>query len=526
MLLDQAQGSGRGDVRGPRTRQRVAGAAVLVIGLLLAACSSAAQSQQAGRGAVTISPSARRAAGDIHRENQRPGTPAWRLRQVGSAHAIEGWTDRTSALPGQRVGLHVSTAAAAYTVNAIRVGWYRGALGRQVWASPRMAGVRRHRPRVVGPTHTVVTDWPVSLYLPTADWPPGDYLLRLDASSGAQRYVPLQLRQASAAARLVIVSADATWQAYNAYGGYSLYHGPDGTTASRARAVSFDRPYGTQTGQGASEYMENMRPLVSLVEQLDLPVDYVSDIDLDLDPHLLDGASGVVFTGHDEYWSAAMRQALLGARGRGTNLAFLGANSGYRHIRLRSSRGGADRVEVCYKVPAEDPLARTDPADATGQWRYPPDPRPESVLTGAYYESNPVQADLVVVDPHAWLLVGTGTRTGSVLPAVVAPEYDRVDLSVPTPRPMEILTHSPLTVGRRRDFADSAYYTVPSGAGGFDAGSIAWINSLQGASGAASARFTTRVTTTLLTAFAAGPAGWAQPASDNVAAVYPSRRRR
>lgn len=224
----------------------------------------------------------------------------------------------------------------------------------------------------------------------------------------------------------MIVSADTTWQAYNAYGGYSLYHGPDGATASRARVVSFDRPYGTETGQGASEYMENMHPLVSLAEKLGLPVDYVSDIDLDRDPHLLNGARAVVLTGHDEYWSAAMRQALLDARTHGTNLAFMGANSGYRHIRLQPSSSGPDRLEVCYKNPAEDPVTAANPSQATGQWRNPPDPRPESALTGAFYQSNPVKADLVVVDPHSWLLAGTGTHAGSVLPGLVAPEYDRV----------------------------------------------------------------------------------------------------
>ncbi len=143
----------------------------------------------------------------------------------------------------------------------------------------------------------------------------------------------------------MVVSADTTWQAYNAYGGYSLYHGPDGQTASRALAVSFDRPYGTETGQGASEYGQNMQPLVVLVERLGVEADYVSDIDLDRDPHLLDGARAVVLTGHDEYWSLAMRAALLRARDSGVNLAFLGANSGYRHIRfeLGGHRSAAGR---------------------------------------------------------------------------------------------------------------------------------------------------------------------------------------
>ncbi len=504
---------------------------MLAVVLLLAACSShpaTPRTTGASPGtAATAAPRtsgsapAARAAWSVLSENALPGTPGWQLQRVGASHEIEGWSDTTSVLAGQFVGLHVSTAAPTYTVSAIRVGWYGGTFGRQVWRSAPRQGVARDQGRIVGSTHTLVTSWPVSLALPTASWPPGSYLLRLDASTGAQRYVPLQVRRASLAGQTVVVSADTTWQAYNAYGGYSLYHGPDGATRSRARVVSFDRPYGIETGQGASENMENMRPLVSLVEKLGIDAAYVSDVDLHEQPRLLDGARAVLLTGHDEYWSGAMRSALLRARDAGTNLAFFGANSGYRHIRLEPQGSAASRLEVCYKEPTEDPLYGRDNADVTGQWRYPPDPRPESVLTGVYYRSNPVHADLVVVNPNSWLLAGTNTRAGSVLPGVVAPEFDRVDLTVPTPRPIEIVSHSPLVVNGKPDFADSAYYTVPSGAGVFASGSIAWINSLQGGAGPESAAFTTTVTSTVLRAFAAGPSGRTHPAHDNVSHFYP-----
>lgn len=92
---------------------------------------------------------------------------------------------------------------------------------------------------------------------------------------------------------------------------------------------------------------------------------------------------------------------------------------------------------------------------------------------------------------------------------------------MPTPRPLEILAHSPLMVHGRRDFADAGYYTTSAGAGVFATGTIAWINSMQGADGPAVARFTTKVTTSVLRTFAAGPAGLAYPARDNVQEVYP-----
>jgi hypothetical protein len=66
---------------------------------------------------------------------------------------------------------------------------------------------------------------------------------RLDADSGAQRYVPLTVRSAGTAGRVVLKSAVATWQAYNTSGGYDLYAGPGDSYGSRSLAVSLDRPY-------------------------------------------------------------------------------------------------------------------------------------------------------------------------------------------------------------------------------------------------------------------------------------------
>jgi len=82
----------------------------------------------------------------------------------------------------------------------------------------------------------------------------------------------------------------------------------------------------------------------------------------------------------------AVRNALVQARDAGTNLSFLGANAVYRHIRFAAG----DRVVICYKAAALDPLYGRDNVQTTQQWRDPPDPRPESVITGVFYECNPV----------------------------------------------------------------------------------------------------------------------------------------
>jgi hypothetical protein len=372
--------------------------------------------------------------------------------------------------------------------------------------------------------------WRPSLTVSTAGWSPGDYLLRLEASNRHQAYVPLTVRGASAAGRIVLVNAVTTWQAYNTWGCCDLYHGADGAFATRSRAVTFDRPYAANNGSG--EFISRELGVVAEAERLALPLDYVTDVDLDVDPGLLRGARAVVSMGHDEYWSQKMRGRLTVARNAGTNLAFLGANAIFRRIRFASTRLGPDRLEVNYKVAGEDPLLGWENAAVTANWPSPPDARPESALLGDQYGCFPGRAPpapAVIVDPTNWLFAGLHVTDGEKLPSLIGPEIDAVQLAYPTPRPIEILLHSrvhcPLDTPR---YADTSYYVARSGAGVFDAGTIDWVCALDVGCGSHISGPThtviTQVTENLLKAFASGPAGRKHPAHDNLAALSISRR--
>jgi hypothetical protein len=434
---------------------------------------------------------------------------------VGPRPGIEGFTVPDSVTTGQPARLFVSTRFARYQVVAFRMGWYHGARARSVWRSPWEQGHRQSAPTVTGAWHLPSARWKPSLTVPTRGWEPGDYLLRLDSNIGLhRRFVPLTVRALSASGAVVLVNADTTWQAYNAWGGYSLYHGPNGAYADRARAVSFDRPY--DYGAGAADFLANELPAVTLAEKLRLHVDYVTDVDLHRDPQLLAGARAVISLGHDEYWSPAMRRAATSARNRGTNLAFLGANAVYRKIRFHNGPNGLDRTEINYKD-ATDPIGRTHPDEVTTQWADPPSNDPQSSLTGTLYQCNPVHADMIITDAHNWLLRGI-VHNGEHLPGIIGAEYDRVDTSPPTPHPITTLAHSPVTCQGRPDFADAAYYTSRSGAGVFDAGTGSWLCPLkkggcpQNHNDPTVATAVSAITARLLTTFAAGPAGPARPA--------------
>jgi hypothetical protein len=454
-------------------------------------------------------------------ENSLPGEPHWQIRHLGEPHEIEGFSGQVSVRQGDPVTLYVSTTSREFRVSVLRIGWYKGLLARQVWQSGWIRGHRQKQPTTSGRTRTVSCDWDPALTMQTDEWPEGTYLLRLDAASGAQRYVPITVRSFSTAGKAVLKNAVATWQAYNSWGGYSLGAGPGGYD-DRSLAVSMDRPY---DGTGADEFLRFERKLISLAERLGVPLAYTTSVDLDRDSHALGGATALLSMGHDEYWSPAERRHVTAGRNIGLNVAFFGSSAMFRRTRLAATRLGANRLVICYKSSyRQDPMYGKDDALVTSDWRQPPHPDPESSLTATSFEAYPVTADYIVVAPDSWLFHGTGAHLGTRVRGLVGDAYDRVNPAYPVPRPIEILSHSPVTCRGTRSYSDSSYYTRGRGAGVFSAGTTRWVPSLAppygGELSGDAAAFTGQVTANVLLAFAQGPAGIRYSASENLAAMH------
>ena len=460
-------------------------------------------------------------------ENALPGTPGWEVPsdpRVGAVvwDRVRGYASATSVDRGGSVELFVSTAAPEWRVEAYRIGWYGGVGARKVWESaPQRGGVQAAAVRL-GATNTWVAPWQASLQV-TADrgWPPGMYMLKLVSSDGGQSYVPLVVRDDRSTAAVAVQSSVTTWQAYNQWGGANLYAGLPGK-GGRSDVVSFDRPY---YRRGSGEFFGREYEFVLFAERHGYDVTYWTDVDLHADPARAARHRVVVSLGHDEYYSAEMRQGMEGARDAGTNLLFLGANGCFRKIRLEDAPTGRFRNEVNYRRVQGDPVAMADPSQATVSWREAPVSRPESSLIGSYYESNPVDAAMVVANPDSWILEGTGLGLGAALPHMVANEYDRVTPEVPTPDGIEVVCHSPLVCRGRPSFADVTWYTTGSGAGVFAAGTFQWIPRLAAdtagrtPSAADTEAAVQQATRNLLDVCAKGPAGKVHPSRSNLEAL-------
>jgi hypothetical protein len=403
-------------------------------------------------------------------ENARPGTLNWICNHLQPDHALEGFASQVSAVQGDDVALFVNTTTArAVQVQAYRMGYYQGLGGRLVWESDFVAAGRQPAPVFTAGVGTISCPWQPTMTLSIAkDWPPGCYLLKLVGSGGEEQFVPLTVRNDASMASFVLQNSVTTWQAYNLWGDYSLYYGPTGgggqDFASRARIVSFDRPYPQTWASGAADFVGNELPLLFHLESLGLDLTYWTDVDLHERPQLLANHRCLFSLGHDEYWSTPMRQGAASANAAGVNLAFLGANACYRQIRLEPSSIGPNRLEVCYKDATEDPMAREDPALTTVNWAQAPVSNPESTLIGSMYQSVGAVADMVVTDASSWFYDGCNLNDGYTFPKAIQGEYDRYVPSLPGPRNLDVLAHSP--VPHQSNWSDLTYYTAPGNGGG------------------------------------------------------------
>ena len=425
-------------------------------------------------------------------ENARTGT-AWWVTTNQAAGDIEGYADQVSAQVGETVTLRVNTKASTFHVEAFRMGYYQGIGARRVWTSAEVPGSRQAAPTLIAPTNTVECQWTPSIQIVIDhSWPPGVYLLKLVGATGEQGFVPLCIRDDESKAAVLIMQGVTSWQAYNRWGGYSLYYGNKGgalsyiqspgggTYADRARIVSYDRPYSHDWASGASDFVGNELPVVMQAEQLGLDVSYWTDIDLHERPELLASHHALVTLGHDEYWSLEMRNGAQTAVQQGLNIAFLGANACYRQIRLEPSPVGPDRHVVCYKSAAEDPMTGKNNAVVTVNWDQSPVNNPESLLTGSTYQDIAGNADVVISDPNSWALAGTGLTAGQRLPKAMQGEFDRYEPGPSSPANADIIAHS-LVTNRRGNYSDITWYTAQGGGGVFDTGNASWVGELSNA---------------------------------------------
>jgi len=338
-------------------------------------------------------------------------------QQLPSALYVAGYASQLSVAPGEEIAFHLSTNADSVSMVFDRI----GVTNDRVFDKDGIAG---HEHTIPDRASSDGCKWPAAfqMTIPT-DWKSGYYQVTLTAhqsgsdaqdskkATGSLFFVVRSAEPGKDTSILLQLSTN-TYNAYTNWGGHSLYsyHDRDGLQGHR---VSFDRPLNSQFRSWEIH-------LVRWAEANGYKLDYAVNSDLEFHPELLPHYKLILSVGHDEYWSARMRDHLEAYIAKGGNVAFLSGNTCCWQVRSED----AGRALTCWKQNYTlDPLFRTGDAKLLSTaWSHHLIGRPENTLTGVgflwggYHRSHGQfmdgPASFQVHRPDHWMFAGTGLKQG------------------------------------------------------------------------------------------------------------------
>jgi hypothetical protein len=410
----------RANQQGMRSEEIVGGALTMgkTIGLhfrwllsgirgLLAAAALLAMAAPAGLAQCSAPPNA------IVAENCLTGNPDsdWQISGSGDA-TIQGFATDISVNAGQTIYFKINTPAKQYTIDIYRMGYYGGAGARKVASVTPSANLPQSQPACLTNSSTFLYDcgnWAISAsWTVPATAVSGYYFAHLIRSdTGGDSHIYFIVRNDSSHSDILFQASDETWDAYNDYGGHSLYGDTTFNLPNRAYKVSYNRPSDTRNFEAATFLFSSEYPMIRWMEANGYDITYFTGVDAARNGSLITNHKLYLSVGHDEYWSPQHRSSVQAARDAGVNLAFFSGNEMFWKTRWENSIDGSNtpyRTLVCYKetldsTPSGGVKDPDDPPTWTGTWRdptYSPPAdggHPENSLTGTLFMVNGPGAD-------------------------------------------------------------------------------------------------------------------------------------
>jgi hypothetical protein len=420
-------------------------------------------------------------AASVEDENKKSGTSSWQLLGGRRRGHIAAYVGSESIRPGATQRVYVDAPRSRWIrAEVYRMGWYDGHGGRLVLASHKLKP--RKQPGCPHDTQlgVVYCTWHpnLSFQIPPG-LPSGVYVVKVTSSGVAETYA-LFVVESVKPRPLLVQLPTATYQAYNDWGGNSLYPSQDlvgvtGTT--QGVEVSFDRPYKTMSGAG--QLFDRDLAIIRFIEREGYDASYTTGSSVDTNPAQTTGHRMLLDFGHSEYWSQRQVDAFRRARDAGTNLAFLSSNTMVWRVRFALN---GHRIVGFKEHVAADPdkslpsgLMPDAGAPLTGTaWAQCVTPRYTSGTqthpTYHYYAWKPAAS----MKPD-WLFHDTGFTSSSLVSGIVGYEPDQTSSTSP-PGTQVVGSGSTLCQhgGPPSGLGQSTLYTAKSGALVFSSGTLGW----------------------------------------------------
>lgn len=398
---------------------------------------------------------------------------------------IDGYLSSFSVSQGQSINLYTSTTSPTYDLKIYRLG-----TGQHLMKS--FSGLQGTHYSVPASGWTQGAQWanPVPIHIAN-NWTGGLYRADLK-TPGYTKSLNFSVKDNNLGSKSKILLLDnaTTKIAYNNWGGKSLYTF-NSSDNIRANSVSLQRP-------GQNFVARQQREFTAWTENMHIPIEHASMMDLQNNPSLLNNYDTVVLAGHSEYWTKGMRNAYDHFVQNGGNAMILSGNTMWWQIRLQGDQ------QVAYKNAANDPLNGVNNALVTTNWYKSPVNDPENRSTGVswrnagYVNSQgflPASAGYggyTVTDANNWIYNGTNLKNGDVLgqkSAIVGYETDGalfnwqngapvVTGKDGTPSNFDILGYSPTETLRGSGNATMGVFQLPNGGTVFNAATINWADGL------------------------------------------------
>jgi hypothetical protein len=274
-------------------------------------------------------------------------------------------------------------------------------------------------------------NWPVAYELTVPEsWPSDIYLAEFSVGA-TKSVVPVVVRAKVPSSSILLKVTDTTAQAYNPWGGQSLYNRDP---MAKSIQITFDRPW-TLVGHKYDFWYFDMR-FLEWCHKRNIKVDVCSSVDIHDGTVDLNKYNLMVSIGHDEYWSKETRDNVENYFQNGGHVCFFGANTCFWQVRF--DRNG--RQIITYKeLAAKDPMVLVDPARVTGQWGAAPTNRPENSMTLGSYRSGAGWWDVIpeadldrrwgktycVSRPNHWVFEGTKLGLNDTFGTIINPNGTR-----------------------------------------------------------------------------------------------------